>query len=142
MAEIEGMKELSKKLSQLGKQAGGKALRNALNASATVVKREMKANIPTGRSAHRTYKGRLVAPGFAKRSITHRSRISADKTRAWARIGVKPEAFYAVQFVELGTSKMRPRPWLQRSFRAKKQEMLNRFQEKLRANILRLSNGQ
>lgn len=140
MAEIEGMKELSKKLSALGRQAGGKALRNALNAGATVVKREMRANIPTGRRAHRTYKGRLVAPGFAKRSITHRSRTTADRTKAWARIGVKPEAYYAVQFLEFGTKNMRARPWFARSFRSKKQEVVTRFSDQLRKNILRLAN--
>lgn len=140
MTDIQGVKELSKQLSELGKQAGGKALRSAVSAAATVIKREAKINIPKGRRAHKTYKGRLVAPGFASRNIISRTKTNASRTKVTARIGVRREAFYAVQFVEIGTKNMRAKPWLERSMRAQKQQALSRFKQKLRANIAKVAN--
>lgn len=140
MAEIEGAKELSKKLAALGALAGGKALRSAVGAAATPIKKEAESNIPTGKKAHKTYKGRLVAPGFASRNIVKRTRLYRNRQTAVAVVGVRREAFYAVQFVELGTKKLKARPWLVRSMKNKQREAERRFARQLKRRILKVAN--
>src|SRR5690606_16595791 len=65
----------------------------------------------------KTYKGRLRTPGFASRSVARKAKVSRDGTSVMVMLGVKPEAFYALQFHELGTSKIPKKPWLEPSFR-------------------------
>jgi HK97 gp10 family phage protein len=113
---LEGVAELMRQLEALGKLEDGKALRSAVRAGMKPAQERAKALIPQGVDAHRTYKGRLVAPGFAKRSIRSVTKLSKDKQKASAALGVRSEAFYAVQFVELGTSKMSAQPWLRPAF--------------------------
>lgn len=98
---LEGLDELSKKLAELGK-VGGKVLRSGTLKATTPVVRQMRNKIPVGKRAHRTYKGRLVFPGFAKRSIKRSS--SFRDGVASVRIGVKREAFYAINYINKGIS--------------------------------------
>ena len=139
MARLEGARELSRALSRLGAAAGGKALRSAVTQAMLPVVQEARRRIPESDDdfLHKTYKGRKVSSGFAKRSIRRRSTISRDKTRATAMVGVLPEAYYAVTHVELGTSKQAAQPWLRPSFRAKRRDVLRRLLERLRKNILK-----
>lgn len=90
----------------------GKVTRSAVRAGAKTVVKRAKELIPEGIDAHRTYKGRLVAPGFARRAIRAITKLSRDKQAATASIGVRKEAYYAVQFVERGTVKQAAQPWL------------------------------
>jgi hypothetical protein len=83
----------------------------------------------------RTYKGRLVIPGFLKSQIRRRSYISKDKTVASVRIAPTAEAFYGVNFIEFGTAKIAKRPWLEPSFRASVPDMAARLKERLKALI-------
>lgn len=131
--EVTGMKELSLKLAKLGQQLGTKTLRSAAVAATTPVMKEMKAAIPVGKVAHRTHKGRLVAPGFAKRSIKRRS--SAKKGKVNVVIGVASEAFYAVQFVDRGTKKMSARNWFKKRFILATPGIEKNFTRLLRAKI-------
>jgi len=84
---------------------------------------------------HRTYLGRLVTPGFTRRNVATKITIDKTKTRVNAMIGVRPEAFYALQFIELGTSKFARRPWLEPSFRASIPAVDTKFREVLKALI-------
>lgn len=150
---VAGLKELHAKLMKLGPAAGGKALRSAATFSTTPVIRKARSRIPAGTKVHKTYRGRYVSPGFARRNVAKGNTLSRDKTTAWASVGVRAEAFYAVQFVELGyraqkvggkrkhkrgTSKGRriaPQRWLQPSFESSQQIMLERLKTKLRKSI-------
>lgn len=96
--DLQGYKELSRKLSSLGKRVGGKVLRGAMIRATTPTIREMKSKAPVGTVAHRTYKKRLVAPGFSSRSIKRVSRVKDGYANL--RIGVRKEAFYAIQFLD------------------------------------------
>lgn len=96
--DLKGYRELSQKLSAMGQRVGGKVLRSALMRSTTKVVREMRQAAPKGTKAHRTYKGRLVAPGFGARSIKRLSRIT--QKGAYILLGVKPEAWYLIQFYD------------------------------------------
>ena len=132
---VEGEIALSKKLAELGHAAGGKALRGAVSYALTPVKQEYQRRIPKGTRTHKTYKGRVVAPGFASRNIVKSAKMTRDKTKVQGKIGVRAEAFYITQFSELGTSKQRARPELRKSFRAKRGAMLDRLNDKLEKNI-------
>lgn len=152
---VEGLKELHKKLLRLGPAAGGKALRGAATFATTPVVRKARARIPIGTKVHKTYRGRYVSPGFASRNVKKKNTLSRDKTTAWSSVGVKAEAFYAVQFVELGyraqkvggkrshkrgTSRGRriaPQRWLEPSFDSSQQVILDRLKTKLRKSILK-----
>lgn len=140
---VKGLKELDRKLRELGAGLGGKTLRSATLQATLPAFNEAKARIPVNDRDYlkKTYKGRPVAPGFAKRNIARKSRLSSDKRTATAMIGVKPEAFYAVAFVEKGTSKMRRRPWLEPSFRRNRAAMVTRLGDRLRAKIDKIRRG-
>jgi len=117
---IKGHRELSAQLSKLGKAAGGKALRSGAMSAMLPALRAAQAAAPVraGDSGlKRTYKGRLVAPGFASRNVKRRSFMSYDKRTVWVSLGMAKEAFYAVSFIELGTSTYARKPWLEPAFR-------------------------
>lgn len=132
---LDGADELSKKLKELGATVGGKALRSAAVSAMLPTLREAKQSIPKGTRAHKTYKGRIVAPGFASRQVRRKSSLSRDKTAATVRLGVTREAFYAVQFLERGTSTMRKQPWLVPAYNKTYKEVTKRFQDGLRKRI-------
>lgn len=101
LQHVKGLNDLSRKLAALGKDMAGKTLRqSAMNATTPALK-ALKAAAPRGKSLHKTYKGRTVAPGFLSRSVARKS--SYKNGRARVEIGVKKEAFYGVLFVEQGT---------------------------------------
>lgn len=135
--EIEGLKELTKQLSALGKAAGSKALRSATMFAMTPVVKEAKENVPTAKNAHFTHKRRLVAPGFAARSVIKRSILSRDKKTVWVSVGVKSEAYYAVNFIELGvpSRKIPKRPWLSRAMEKKQKVVTDRLGSQLKKKI-------
>lgn len=70
------------------------------------------ATMPVGSVPHKTYKGRMVQPGFAKTTLHVATHQRPDKQAVLASLGVAGEAYYEVQFIELGTSKMAAHPWL------------------------------
>ena len=146
MSELEGFNELSKKLSELGEKVGSKYLRQSLMAAALPVVKAAKADIPKGSTAHKlavgrksrkfkTYKGRLVAPGFASRNIARKSFLSRNKRTAFVLIGVKKEAFYALNFLELGTKNMPKRPWLTKALERQQRAVIRRLGDRLRKKI-------
>lgn len=115
---LSGAADLYKKLTVLGGLDSGNLIRGSVRAGMNAAKKAAKERIPVGTEAFRTYTGRLVAPGFASRNIKMITVLSKDKTTATAILGVSKEAYYAVQFVEMGTSKMAAQPWLRPAFYA------------------------
>ncbi|WP_430009972.1 hypothetical protein [Methylophaga lonarensis] len=144
---IDGMKELYDKLGELGNQLEAKALRSSAMAALTRTAREYRAAAPRGSQAHRTYKGRLVAPGFLSRSIVRRSRVDKKSGRVWALIGVRREAFYGVMFLDKGIwvrsrrgQPVRPyriegRDWFKSRFESNVPQIISVFTEKLKDKI-------
>lgn len=111
------------------------ALLKAAAEAAEPIAQRARALIPVGVDAHRTYKGREVQPGFARASIRVKTVLNKDGTAAMAMVGVAPEAFYAVQFVELGTSKMAAQPWLRPAYAAAKQQQQSVLARNIRTLI-------
>ncbi len=134
---LEGVAALTRQLEELGKAVKGKALRSAVRAGGNAVKKVAKANIPVGKAAHKTHKGRLVAPGFSQRSVRVVTKLDRTGEKATAAIGVRSEAFYAVQFVELGTSEMPAHPWLRPAMESTRDEQQRAIGKALKKAIER-----
>ena len=104
--EVTGMRALTLKLAKLSKGMDvktGPQFRSILFKTTTPVLRQMQAKIPVGTEAHRTYRKRLVAPGFAQRSfrrLTGKKYINRGKLSI--AMGLRAEAFYAIRFYDLG----------------------------------------
>lgn len=131
---MEGLKEA---LEALQTQAARTALRFASRKAAEVVRAAAEANAPVGSEMHKTYKGRLVAPGFLSRSLNTAVSYVQQKGAVIARIGPRREAFYGTQFVEIGTSKMPARPWLRPAYEGARADVERTFVTALRAAIAR-----
>lgn len=110
--KVDGLAALTVQLTELGKLDDGKALRSAARAGVKPIFTQAKANIPKSPDSVKTYKGRLVGPGFASRNIRTITQIKPAEGIARASVGVRDEAFYAVRFVEQGTKKQRAQHWL------------------------------
>lgn len=142
MAEqIEGVKALLRKLDKLDGPDMKRALRSSVRAAGRVVAKQAAANIPVGSEPHTTYKGVLVAPGFAKRSIKVVTTFNRQTGRLEASIGVRAQAYYAVQFVELevGKSSSRGRPWLRPAFEQTENKQLAEFNKALGKAIAKIA---
>lgn len=136
---LEGAPELMRKLKALGALEDGKVLLRAGNAAGDVVVERARALIPKGTIAHRTYRKRLVSPGFASRNIRRVASLSRDKQKVDVRVGVRAEAFYAVSFVEMGTSRMKKQPWLRPAFQSTLDQQQLVMADELRNAILKIA---
>lgn len=137
MAAVEGMRELMRALGELGAGVQLNALRSAAQAAGRAVVKNAQGRIQVGDEPHRTYRGVLVSPGFARRSIVARSYIDKRRGRVGVAIGVRAQAFYAVNFLELerGRSGARGRPWLRPAFEASEQQMLDAYRNALQRAV-------
>lgn len=135
MIKVEGLQALEKKLSELPLAVSGKVLKSAVRSAMLPAEKAAKLAAPVGTEAHRTYKGNLVAPGYLRRSIKRKVLISKRTGHVIGLLGVRPEAYYGVQFLERGTVKMAARPWLKKTFVSQESAMLQRLRERLRKNI-------
>jgi HK97 gp10 family phage protein len=135
--ELRGAKELARLLKQMPDKMRGQVMRQAVRAASKPVIAKARTLIPVNKidELHKTYKGRVVAPGFAQRSITAVTELGKSKLTSWVRIGVKREAFYATQFVELGTSHQAKQPWLGPAFDASQSAMLSAIVSQIRKFI-------
>lgn len=142
--ELEGYAELSKQLQLLAdpKQQAN-ALRESVRKPMQEILKTARANIarisPGKADLHRTYKGRLVSAGFASRNLKVVVKMNKSKTSASALLGVSKEAFYAVQFFELGTAYIPKQPWLVPAFESQKDPAIRRVGDVLKARVERIA---
>lgn len=152
-SELAGVRDLMKRLDRLGGELQAKTMKAVVHQAMTPARRQAKLSVPVGTKIHKTYKGRWVPPGFAKASIRVKSRI--EEGAAVAVMGVKKEAFYAVQFLERGigpvtertyfrpkrtTQLKKPysikgRGWLEASLVDNYRPILSRLRDRLRARV-------
>lgn len=116
MSRLVGVEVLVRRLEALGALEDGKALKTSMREALKPALQMARAMAPVGTVAHYTHKGRLVAPGFTKRNVRAEVFTSRDKQAAVGLLGVGGEAYYAVQYIERGTSKFPARPWLVPAF--------------------------
>lgn len=137
-------------MEKLGAELEGKALRSSIMSATLPVVREMQAAAPKGDDTHRTYKGRLVAPGFLSRSVKRKARIDKRRGTVSVAIGVKAEAYYGVTFLDAGlyVTQRKGKPinpyrvsashWFQFVFVRREGQMVSLLRQKLAAKIERL----
>lgn len=135
VAKVEGVRALERKLKELSDLDRGKVLRAGANAAGQLIVRDARATVPVGSVPHKTYKGRWVGAGFLKRSVKKTTRVHRGKTDVTVRIGVKNEAFYGVQFLELGTSKHPRRPWLRTAFKRNRRKAVDIMRQRMLEHI-------
>lgn len=134
--QITGLDELNRALKVLQPKKQARAIRNAVRASMKPVEDEAKATVPVGTVPHKTYRGRWVYPGYASNSLRRLSGTSKDKTRFYGVVGVRAEAFYAVQFWEWGSYGRRRTPWLSNAMDKKRKEASIELRNQLRKKII------
>lgn len=136
-SELMGTSVLSRKLAKLQAGPRGRALRSVVRAGMKPAQDLWKSTIPVGKEAHKTYKGRLVAPGFGRRSIRVVTKLSKDKHQASAALGVRSEAFYHTWFIEQqrGFTKGRLPSTLVKAFEDTQSRQLTEVAEKLKKII-------
>jgi HK97 gp10 family phage protein len=136
---VEGLKELQDKLRGLGAGMAARQLRGAAKDALERTETVARARAPVGDQIHKTYKGRVVTPGFAARSIKRAALWDRARNVARAVVGVASEAFYALSFVERGTSRAPAQPWLVPAFHATSGQVLADFKASLKARIERIA---
>lgn len=128
---LEGVATLTKQLIELGSLDNGNVLRGAVRAGMGPAFDRYIQMIPIGTEAHRTYRGLLVAPGFAKEHVKRATTVNGAKNVASCVLGVSKEAYYILQYVEVGTRYQKPQPNLRAAF----SETRDAGEEKLRAYL-------
>lgn len=142
---LEGVADLTQQLIALGKMDDGHDLKLAVRAGMKPALDQAKATIPVSSKPHRlskTYGSQLVNSGFARSNIVVITTLNGDKNIASAILGVKAAAFYAVRFVELGTRKMAPHPWLRRSLLDKRDACEEAFKASMQRSVDRAVKAQ
>jgi len=157
--QLEGdFKELYARLGNLSARLQVKAMRGAVRRAARQTLNKMRSAAPQGSVAHRTYRRRLVSPGFLRRSLRIVTKVDAGAGRVSAILGVRKEAYYGPQFYDQGpytitqrkyrmagkrrrtVRAIKPytlpkRPWFESTFLADKQVMENNFVQFVRQEI-------
>lgn len=134
---LEGVAVLSRQLQRLGAAYSVPILRAAVRAGMKPAQKRWIETIWRGNQAHRTYKKRLVAPGFSSRNTRIVTKADPGGTTVSAALGVRKEAFYAVQFIEreLGNSRHVAQPSLRAAMEATKAEQEAALAQKLRDRL-------
>jgi hypothetical protein len=142
---LEGVADLRAKLGQLARgsemtSALRAAVRDPMKKTVLPKARDNLAAISPGKTPlHKTYRGRLVAAGFAARSLKVVVRANRVKTVFSALLGVAAEAFYALQFFELGTAFIPAHPWLVPAFESSQDIALRQVAATLRKAVERIA---
>lgn len=122
---VEGLDELEKQFDRLIDTSKKKVMMKALNAGAAPIKKEAKAKAP-------------VKTGLLKKSIRSKQMKYTDKPSVG--IYVAGKAYYW-WFIENGTSKMAAAPFLRPAADSKHGEGIEKFKEKLKAEIDKVTGG-
>ena len=138
-ARLEGVKNLIGALNELGVSVAAKELKGTVVGALEEVEHKARARMPQGTEPHKTYRGRLVSPGFAISTLHIESGLNKRTGTAFALLGVGREAFYEVQFQELGTRFQVAQPWLRPSFVESEDAMLAGIGTELRDRIRKIA---
>lgn len=136
-SRLEGVPELTAALNGFGVKVTARELRGTAKSALEIAEHRARANMPQGTEPHKTYRGRLVSPGYALSTLHIETKLDKRTGSAVASLGVGREAFYAVQFVELGTAHSPAQPWLRPAFTESEDEMLKAIATQLKERIER-----
>jgi len=124
--KIEGLKELEKKMIELGPKIGRKALKGALVAGATIVKKEAQSLAPalTGRLRKAMYVKKMGKPNPYKEIVIFGVRHGRKMSKR------DLDAFYW-SFLEFGTKFIKKISYVQMAFQKTQTRVLERIKEVL-----------
>lgn len=138
--QVEGLKELGERLQKLDKDMAGRVVRAATAAAANVVKKAAIQNAPISSEPHQLgrRKDQIAQPGNLRKNIIIRrlppaQRTSTEEYIVTIRAGsgkVPKDAFYG-KFVEFGTVKMAPRPFLRPAIDNNVQAAIDAMKERI-----------
>lgn len=139
---VKGAKELQKRLNNLEAKMQHKVLAQSLRRAFKPVQKDAVQNAPKGTEPHKTYKGRVVAPGFLKQNIKLKKMKIRDKRFAGYTLAARDEAWYG-QLIEIGwkpgkRSKVDADPWLGEAWQSNKSQMQRRLINELLRKIERV----
>lgn len=136
---LEGVSFLTKQLVDLAGTAAPRELVGVVKAAIEPALHEARSRVPQGTEPHKTYKGRLVSPGFALASLDIDAKLNKRTGSAEARLGYRQEAFYAAIFLELGTSKMPAQPTLRPALETTQGEAVAEIADEMRARVAKIA---
>lgn len=135
---LEGVAALTAQLNEFGAKVAARELRGTTKTALAIPEHAARARMPVGTEPHKTYKGRIVSPGYSLSTLHIEVKLDKRTGSVVGSLGVGREAFYAVQFGELGTARMPAHPWLRPSFETSEEAMLQSIVTDLRARIAKL----
>ncbi len=138
---LKGTAQLIAKLRDIGQLDDGKALRAGVRAGMRPALVAARTKAPVSKKPHKVYTGETVQPGFAKKSLRTITTLSSDKQKATALMSVRKKAFYAVSFVEIGTSRAPPHPWLRPAFYQTQEAQKEALKAKLAAYLKKVADS-
>lgn len=140
--EIEGFKQLDRRLRKLTNPRDARnAIRAGLNRGLNPVVKTARENAPKGESGHKTYKGRIVSPGFLSRSIKKKLKIEGGSIVG--RVGMIKDAFYGAffetGFKAGGKTEVPADPWLKPSLTKNSRAAIQGFVEGVQRRIKKIA---
>ena len=130
--KVTGLKELGKKMNDLGKKTKGRISVDSMRKGAVIIRDKARANAPTlqEKVPHRKR-------GTLRRTILESKTIENFKVKTGKGGAKNPNDPYYWRFIEFGTSKMQARPFLRPAFSTKKNQVSREIINNLRNNIFR-----
>lgn len=132
--QLTGFKELHDALLKLPDRVAKNALRSAVNAGASVIKKQVRQNAPTdtGLLKKNVYQKQIrEASGQYQQTFA----VGVRQGKARNKDGTKKELPYYWRFMEFGTSKMPARPFIRPAFESKKEDAVKAIADKLDERI-------
>lgn len=125
--QMTGLRELGAALKELDSRVQKRIARSATAAGARVIANEAKARVPvdkgTVKKNIRTANLKPTQPGLQETAVGVRVKgKTADSAFHW-------------RFLEFGTAKMSPKPFLRPAFEAKKEEAANKIKDQLKKRL-------
>jgi HK97 gp10 family phage protein len=144
---VDGLRELGESMKKLDLAVRFKISERALRAGAAVIQRNAKKLAPQSDEPHQwgVRKGVKVDPGNLKKNV-FTVRIKNTNLTSEVEVRVrrtkKPpkDAFYWL-FLEFGTVKMAPRPFIRPAFQQSREQAANRIAERLKKEIFNANTG-
>jgi HK97 gp10 family phage protein len=148
--KVQGLRELGERLRALSRDMALKTARGATAAAAGVVRKRAQALAPIADAPHPLgrRKGQLVQPGNLRKNIYVR-RVPPQQTPFTSEhlVTVRQgsgkagrDAFYG-RFIEFGTVKMRPQPFLRPALASERGKALETMKKRLASGIARFEKG-
>lgn len=141
---IKGFDQFEKNIKKLKNPRKVRNLcKKSINFALTPVVKQVRANVPVAKEAHKTYKGRIVSPGFASRSVRKQTKNSKKQgVLGVGFVGFTKEAWYMKLYEHGYTHKggkvFAPLHFMKNAYNHNKKLMAERFRQKGAREIIKM----